>query len=63
MYSDDDGKRWYNNHGRFIADLDAERDNTVVPNSEGIMVFDIPEGSGVLNQESQMLIGQVDSMS
>jgi hypothetical protein len=53
IYSEDGGKSWFNNRRRSIADLAGERDNTVAPDSEGIMVFDIPKGSGILNQESQ----------
>ncbi|EKG21739.1 hypothetical protein MPH_00959 [Macrophomina phaseolina MS6] len=53
MYSEDGGIRWSDSDGRRIADLEAGE--TVKPTTEGIAVFNIPTGSGILNQEGQCI--------
>lgn len=45
-YSDDLGVTWKNNDGETLG-------STVVPGSPGIHVFEIPQNSGILNQEGQ----------
>ena len=50
-YSQDDGQTWSNSHGELIADLG--KGQTILPTSRGITAYEIPRGSGVLNQESQ----------
>ncbi|GME61466.1 hypothetical protein GTA08_BOTSDO00394 [Neofusicoccum parvum] len=50
-YSDDGGQRWSDSDGRSIASLAAG--GTVRPTTDGITVFAIPTGSGILNQEAQ----------
>lgn len=50
-YSGDCGYTWQNGQGDTIARLrDGE---SIVPDSPGIVVFDIPKLSGLMNQESQ----------
>jgi hypothetical protein len=52
-YSDDKGWTWKNSQGYLIASL---KDGTTVSNdSPGIVVFDIPKGRGLTNQESQAI--------
>ena len=50
-YSDDEGRTWRNGAGERIADL--TKGESVLPSSPGIVAFDIPKGSGLINQESQ----------
>lgn len=52
-YSDDKGYTWKNSDGHTIASL---RDGfTIANDSPGIVVFDIPKGRGLTNQESQAI--------
>lgn len=53
MYSSDGGIHWYNNAGVQIAALNSKSSTTVLPETEGITVFQIPKCSGILNQEGQ----------
>ena len=65
MYSDGlpVGKQWRGNDGGGIATITAEEEEgegkgtkcTVMPDTKGIRVFEIPKGSGILNQESQCM--------
>ena len=48
-YSDDGGHTWRNSNGTIIA----SNGGSVCPDSEGIVVFEIPKGSGLTNQEAQ----------
>jgi hypothetical protein len=50
MYSDDGGQSWCNSTGQTISE---SKDLTVLPTAEGIVVFDLPTQSGILNQEAQ----------
>jgi hypothetical protein len=50
-YSDDRGYSWKNGQGKVIADLN--NGETISNDSEGIVAFDVPKGSGLSNQESQ----------
>lgn len=50
-YSDDEGRTWRNGAGEPVADL--TRGQSVAPDSPGIVAFEIPKGSGLINQESQ----------
>ncbi|KAK2763134.1 hypothetical protein FQN54_009770 [Arachnomyces sp. PD_36] len=50
-YSEDIGQTWKNSAGDEIADLSA--DTAITPTSDGILIFEIPQNSGVLNQEAQ----------
>ncbi|GKT46164.1 uncharacterized protein ColSpa_06345 [Colletotrichum spaethianum] len=49
--SDDGGKTFNNTKGERLANL--ELGETVFPDCDGLIVFDIPMNSGVLNQEAQ----------
>lgn len=49
--SSDSGETWRNTHGEELASL--RRGETVLPDSSGFVVFEIPAGSGILNQEAQ----------
>lgn len=51
VYSDDQGKTFNNTKGDQLANL--EIGETVFPDCEGLIVFDIPMNSGILNQEAQ----------
>ncbi|KAL7266506.1 hypothetical protein RUND412_010946 [Rhizina undulata] len=51
-YSTDLGETWYNTDGVEIASLTAG--TAITPNSTGSLVFTIPQGSGILNQEGQI---------
>lgn len=51
-YSDDVGKSWKSSDGTVLAILGKDKDNTIVPESKA-RVFEIPMGSGILNQEAQ----------
>ncbi|KAI1768149.1 hypothetical protein GGR53DRAFT_14334 [Hypoxylon sp. FL1150] len=55
-YSDDGGRRWRNGAGDVLADL--EKGESVRPDAQGIVAFDIPKGSGLSNQESQAVDGE-----
>jgi hypothetical protein len=50
--SDDIGRTFQNSNGHTIADL--SKGESVYPGDEGLIVFDIPMNSGILNQESQV---------
>lgn len=51
-YSDDGARTWRGGGGgALVADL--AKGEAVRPDSEGIVAFDIPKGSGLMNQESQ----------
>lgn len=50
-YSEDLGYTWKNGNGKLIADL--RKGETIDNSSEGIVAFDIPKGSGLMNQEAQ----------
>ncbi|KAK1579342.1 uncharacterized protein LY79DRAFT_522881 [Colletotrichum navitas] len=49
--SDDGGKTFNNTKGERLANL--ELGETVLPDGDGLIVFDIPTNSGILNQEAQ----------
>jgi len=49
-YSDDLGKTWRNTRGVSIATAGS---NPITPSSGGVTVYDIPQNSGILNQEGQ----------
>ncbi|QSZ29712.1 hypothetical protein DSL72_004229 [Monilinia vaccinii-corymbosi] len=51
-YSDDVGKTWKSSDGSTLAVLDGKEENTILPESKA-RVFEIPMGSGILNQEAQ----------
>lgn len=50
-YSDDEGRTWRNGEGGVVADLG--RGEAVDNASEGIVAFEIPKESGLMNQEAQ----------
>lgn len=50
-YSDDEGRTWRNGADELIADV--SRGQSIRPDSPGIVAFEIPKGSGLINQESQ----------
>lgn len=50
-YSDDLGESWNSSNGVTVANL--KEGFTIRPNSKDIRVFEIPMGSGILNQEAQ----------
>lgn len=56
-YSDDFGETWNNSHGDVMAKLGGEQENgievTIKNGAKGARVFEIPMGSGILNQEAQ----------
>ncbi|KAF5495865.1 hypothetical protein CGCF413_v009029 [Colletotrichum fructicola] len=49
--SDDLGKTFNNSRGERLANLEVGE--TVFPDADGLIVFDIPQNSGILNQEAQ----------
>ena len=55
--STDLGLTWQNSNGKVLARLgcgiDEEERRSIVPTSDGVRVFEIPMGSGILNQEAQ----------
>ncbi|KAK0668190.1 hypothetical protein QBC41DRAFT_394431 [Cercophora samala] len=53
-YSDDLGKSWGNGQGKVIASS-GSKSSTIDNQSEGIVAFRIPKGSGLTNQESQVV--------
>lgn len=55
-YSDDGGVTWYNNADKKIGDLKIGE--AVNNTSEGVVVFEIPKGRGLTNQESQAVDGR-----
>lgn len=52
-YSDDLGYTWRNGEGVVVADL--RKGGTIENDAEGIVAFRIPKGSGLMNQESQVV--------
>jgi len=52
-FSDDLGSTWKSSGGNVLAKLGGA-ENTIKPGAEGARVFEIPMGSGILNQESQV---------
>ncbi|RWA09121.1 hypothetical protein EKO27_g5989 [Xylaria grammica] len=51
-WSEDGGTRWRSgSQGAVIADL--ERGESIQPTAPGIVAFEIPKGSGLINQEAQ----------
>ncbi|KAK4202895.1 hypothetical protein QBC40DRAFT_251593 [Triangularia verruculosa] len=53
-YSDDLGKTWKNGQDKVISS-EGFGPNTIDNDSEGIVAFHIPKGSGLTNQESQVV--------
>ncbi|KAF9871794.1 hypothetical protein CkaCkLH20_10728 [Colletotrichum karsti] len=49
--SDDLGKTFNNTKGERLANLEVGE--TVFPDADGLTIFDIPQNSGILNQEAQ----------
>ncbi|KAL0932774.1 uncharacterized protein CTRU02_211737 [Colletotrichum truncatum] len=49
--SDDLGKTFNNSKGERLANL--EIGETIFPDADGLIVFDIPQNNGILNQEAQ----------
>ncbi|KAI1102487.1 hypothetical protein F4804DRAFT_264463 [Jackrogersella minutella] len=54
-YSDDGARTWRNGSGALIADLAGGQ--AVRPDSDGVVAFEIPKGSGLSNQEAQAVDG------
>jgi hypothetical protein len=55
-YSDDLGRIWESSDGEPLAELGssfATDEDTIKPGANGARVFEIPMGSGILNQEAQ----------
>lgn len=56
-FSDDFGDTWKSSDGHLLAKIrskqDSDSERTIVPGAEGARVFEIPTGSGILNQETQ----------
>jgi len=54
-FSDDQGLRWESSEGKFLACLTGGEgiETTIKPDAHGAKVFEIPMGSGILNQEGQ----------
>ncbi|KAI8622946.1 hypothetical protein F5Y19DRAFT_29392 [Xylariaceae sp. FL1651] len=53
-WSEDGGSKWLSGNGKegkLIADL--EKGESILPSSPGVVAFEIPKGSGLINQESQ----------
>lgn len=50
-YSTDLGYTWRNDRGDVIADL--RKGETIRNDAPGIVAFDVPKGSGLMNQEAQ----------
>lgn len=50
-YSDDQGDTFYSSDGAILARLGDGQ--TILPTVKGLIVFDIPMDSGIMNQESQ----------
>ena len=51
IYSDDQGRTFRNSRGEALCSLPDG--GSVLPEAEGLTVFDIPVNSGIMNQESQ----------
>lgn len=51
-YSDDKGRTWKNNAGTTVATLATG--GVITPSTAGIHVYNIPQNSGILNQEGQI---------
>lgn len=61
-YSEDLGRTWKSSAGEIVAVVDEISSsgtlrNTILPDTEGIRVVEIPKGSGILNQEGQCVDG------
>lgn len=60
-FSDDLGKTWKASAGRILASIQGNEtfgaQNSIMPGADGVRVFDIPMGSGILNQEGQAADG------
>ncbi|TLS27075.1 hypothetical protein PpBr36_04715 [Pyricularia pennisetigena] len=54
-YSDECGRTWRNTHDQIVADLGNDKAAGVRPDAAGLVVFEIPKGSGLTNQESQVV--------
>ncbi|TLD23722.1 hypothetical protein PspLS_06882 [Pyricularia sp. CBS 133598] len=54
-YSDDCGRTWRNTHDQIVADLGNDKAAGVRPDAAELVVFEIPKGSGLTNQESQVV--------
>jgi hypothetical protein len=56
-FSDDLGETWKNSKGETVAVIGAQKQHglksSIMPGADGVRVFEIPMGSGILNQESQ----------
>ncbi|KAH6675648.1 hypothetical protein B0J14DRAFT_509127 [Halenospora varia] len=56
-FSDDRGETWKASDGRELARLEGkstvDSNTSILPTASGARVFDIPMGSGILNQEGQ----------
>jgi len=54
-YSADLGHTWLSSSGEVLARLGSEdeEERSILPGKEGARVFEIPMGSGILNQEAQ----------
>ena len=46
---------WKNGSGEIIADLTSEVKKSIMPDSPGIVAFNIPKNSGLSNQEAQVV--------
>jgi len=59
-YSEDLGRTWNSSGGEIVALINEGSEtggNTILPDTKGIRVFEIPKGSGILNQEGQCVDG------
>lgn len=56
-YSEDVGQTWKTSTGKILASIQGDEtfgaQNSIMPGADGVRVFDIPMGSGILNQEGQ----------
>lgn len=56
-YSDDLGCTWKSSNGNILAktgiDDDSHSERTIKPGASGARIYEIPMGSGILNQEAQ----------
>lgn len=57
-FSDDLGETWKNSKGLRIAalghNINSDLESSIKPDADGVRVFEIPMGSGILNQEAQV---------
>ncbi|KAG9236479.1 hypothetical protein BJ875DRAFT_525530, partial [Amylocarpus encephaloides] len=57
-YSEDQGNTWKSPGGQIMATIETGRvfteENSIMPETKEMRVFDIPMGSGILNQEAQV---------